>query len=92
MPSKNAHTSNKSVAVQTEHNSLHLTFDPSKMTKDKHCYECRVRYRDPKPQDLIMYLHAWKYKVSTIKLKFNSISHIYFKIFFFYYDKYHKID
>ncbi|XP_045511085.1 RNA pseudouridylate synthase domain-containing protein 2-like isoform X2 [Colias croceus] len=29
---------------------------------DPHCYECRVRYRDPRPRDLIMYLHAWKYK------------------------------
>jgi hypothetical protein len=34
------------------------------MTTDKHCYECKVRYKDPKPQDLVMYLHAWKYKVS----------------------------
>lgn len=33
------------------------------MTVDKHCYECKVRYRDPKPQDLVMYLHAWKYQV-----------------------------
>jgi hypothetical protein len=33
-----------------------LTFDP-------HCYECKVRYRDPKPKDLIMYLHAIKYGV-----------------------------
>uniref|UniRef100_A0A1B0CR04 Pseudouridylate synthase RPUSD2 n=1 Tax=Lutzomyia longipalpis TaxID=7200 RepID=A0A1B0CR04_LUTLO len=32
---------------------------------DKHCYECKVRYRDPKPQDLVMYLHAWKYKVTV---------------------------
>ncbi|XP_004929343.2 pseudouridylate synthase RPUSD2 isoform X2 [Bombyx mori] len=29
---------------------------------DPHCYECRVRYRDPRPRDLVMYLHAWKYK------------------------------
>ncbi|XP_047506741.1 RNA pseudouridylate synthase domain-containing protein 2-like isoform X3 [Pieris napi] len=32
------------------------------LTADPHCYECRVRYRDPRPRDLIMYLHAWKYK------------------------------
>ncbi|CAK1549625.1 unnamed protein product [Leptosia nina] len=32
------------------------------LTPDPHCYECRVRYRDPRPRDLIMYLHAWKYK------------------------------
>ena len=27
-------------------------------------YECKVRYRDPKAKDLVMYLHAWRYKVS----------------------------
>ncbi|EDW52450.1 RNA pseudouridylate synthase domain-containing protein 2 isoform X1 [Drosophila sechellia] len=34
----------------------------SKVTVDEHCYECKVHYRDPKSKDLIMYLHAWKYK------------------------------
>jgi len=33
-----------------------------KMTWDPHCYECKVRYRDPKAKDLVMYLHAWRYK------------------------------
>ncbi|XP_059059409.1 pseudouridylate synthase RPUSD2-like [Achroia grisella] len=32
------------------------------LSPDPHCYECRVRYRDPRPRDLVMYLHAWKYK------------------------------
>ncbi|KAJ0181603.1 hypothetical protein K1T71_002325 [Dendrolimus kikuchii] len=32
------------------------------LASDPHCYECRVRYRDPRPRDLVMYLHAWKYK------------------------------
>ncbi|CAH1645150.1 unnamed protein product [Spodoptera littoralis] len=32
------------------------------LSSDPHCYECRVRYRDPRPRDLVMYLHAWKYK------------------------------
>ncbi|XP_070504338.1 pseudouridylate synthase RPUSD2-like isoform X1 [Chironomus tepperi] len=50
------------VATQTGHESPDLTFNPDKMTTDKHCYECKVRYKDPKPQDLVMYLHAWKYK------------------------------
>lgn len=36
-----------------------------KMTWDPHCYECKVRYRDPKAKDLVMYLHAWRYKVHT---------------------------
>lgn len=54
------------VATQTGHEAPDFTFNPDKMTVDRHCYECKVRYRDPKPQDLIMYLHAWKYKVRSI--------------------------
>ncbi|XP_073824886.1 pseudouridylate synthase RPUSD2-like isoform X2 [Musca autumnalis] len=50
------------VATQTDHESPDTSFNSEKMTLDKHCYECKVRYRDPKPKDLIMYLHAWKYK------------------------------
>ena len=30
---------------------------------DPNCYECKVKYRDPTPKDLIMYLHALKYQV-----------------------------
>lgn len=37
------------------------SFDPSKVTADEHCYECKVKFKDPKPQDLVMYLHALKY-------------------------------
>jgi len=37
-------------------------YSPDKMTWDPNCYECKVRYRDPKAKDLIMYLHAWTYK------------------------------
>lgn len=33
-----------------------------KMTWDPNCYECKVKYRDPKSKDLVMYLHAWRYK------------------------------
>lgn len=57
------------VATQTGHEAPDYTFNPDKMTVDKHCYECKVRYRDPKPQDLIMYLHAWKYRVSDFCFK-----------------------
>ena len=56
-------TNKVTVATQTGHEAPDLTFNPEKMTTDKHCYECKVRYRDPKPRDLVMYLHAWKYKV-----------------------------
>ena len=41
------------------------TFDPSKLTVDKDCLECKVSYRDPAPEELIMYLHAYRYKVWT---------------------------
>ncbi|XP_067008094.2 pseudouridylate synthase RPUSD2 [Anabrus simplex] len=50
------------VATQTGHEAPDLSFNMDKMTTDEHCYECKVRYRDPKPKDLVMYLHAWKYK------------------------------
>ena len=40
-------------------------YTPEKMTWDPNCYECKVRYRDPKAKDLVMYLHAWRYKVRT---------------------------
>ncbi|KAK3931352.1 RNA pseudouridylate synthase domain-containing protein 2 [Frankliniella fusca] len=50
------------VATQTGHESPDLAFQQDKMTHDPHCYECKVRYRDPKPRDLIMYLHAWKFR------------------------------
>ena len=40
---------------------------PERMTWDPNCYECKVRYRDPKAKDLVMYLHAWRYKVSKHK-------------------------
>ena len=39
------------------------TYDSDKLTCDEHCYECKVRFRDPKPRDLMMFLHAWRYKV-----------------------------
>ena len=41
-------------------------YAPEKMTWDPNCYECKVRYRDPKAKDLVMYLHAWRYKVKKI--------------------------
>lgn len=54
------------VSTQTGQECPDMMFTTDKMSVDKHCYECKVRYRDPKPQDLVMYLHAWKYKVRVI--------------------------
>ena len=42
---------------------------PERMTWDPNCYECKVKYRDPKAKDLVMYLHAWRYKVSFISIR-----------------------
>ena len=39
------------------------SYNGAKLTHDEHCYECKVRFRDPKPKDLMMFLHAWRYKV-----------------------------
>ncbi|KAF4517833.1 hypothetical protein B566_EDAN008775 [Ephemera danica] len=61
-PCDEASSSKVTVATQTGHESPDLRFDLAKMTRDPHCYECKVRYRDPKPKDLVMYLHAWKYR------------------------------
>lgn len=66
-PLVNCESEKVTVATQTGHEAPDLSFNPDKMTLDKHCYECKVRYRDPKPQDLVMYLHAWKYKVRIDK-------------------------
>ncbi|XP_076321396.1 pseudouridylate synthase RPUSD2-like [Tachypleus tridentatus] len=37
-------------------------FDPNKVTYYSNCYECQRKFKDPKPSDLIMFLHALKYK------------------------------
>ncbi|XP_075151835.1 pseudouridylate synthase RPUSD2-like isoform X2 [Haematobia irritans] len=59
----NENNAKATVATQTDQETADLVFNPEKLAIDKHCYECKVRYRDPKAEDLVMYLHAWKYKV-----------------------------
>ncbi|XP_032451881.1 RNA pseudouridylate synthase domain-containing protein 2 isoform X5 [Nasonia vitripennis] len=49
------------VGTQTGSEPPDSTFANEKVTVDPHCYECKVKYRDPKPSDLVMYLHAWRY-------------------------------
>lgn len=49
------------VGTQTGSEPPDSSFANDKMTVDSHCYECKVKYRDPKPSDLVMYLHAWRY-------------------------------
>ena len=38
-------------------------FDPERWVVDPRCESCRLKYIDPKPWDLLLYLHAHKYKV-----------------------------
>ncbi|KAL7738930.1 hypothetical protein ACLKA6_016931 [Drosophila palustris] len=52
----------KTVSAQTGYESPDCSFDPSKVTTDPHCLECKMNFRDPNTADLVMYLHAWKYQ------------------------------
>ncbi|XP_041451894.1 RNA pseudouridylate synthase domain-containing protein 2 isoform X2 [Drosophila obscura] len=52
----------KNVTTQTGHEEAIDPFDRDKTTYDPYCHECKVNYRDPNAKDLLMYLHAWKYK------------------------------
>lgn len=54
-------SSKVTVGTQTGSEPPDSSFTNDKMTVDPHCYECKVKYRDPKPSDLVMYLHAWRY-------------------------------
>lgn len=36
--------------------------DPSKLTTDENCRECKLKFQDPRPENLVMYLHAFRYK------------------------------
>ena len=38
-------------------------FEPERWKPDPLCESCRLKYIDPKPCDLLLYLHAFKYKV-----------------------------
>ena len=51
------------IATQTGIEEADRGFDVGKLSVDPHCYECKVKYRDPRPKDLVMFLHAWKYSV-----------------------------
>ena len=42
------------------------TFDIDKMTVDERCPECKLCYIDPKPDDMLLYLHSFRYKVRSL--------------------------
>ncbi|KFM74596.1 RNA pseudouridylate synthase domain-containing protein 2, partial [Stegodyphus mimosarum] len=43
--------------------------DDAKVSFDKNCYFCSHSYRDPKPTNLIMFLHALKYQTKDWEFK-----------------------
>lgn len=49
-------------STQTNHDPPDLEFIPKKLTVDENCLECKLKFKDPRLQDLVMYLHAFKYK------------------------------
>ena len=50
-------------ASEESHESHEEETEGDKVKGDANCYECKVRYRDPTPKDLVMYLHALRYQV-----------------------------
>jgi len=52
----------KPASKETDEPADSSSYNGAKLTHDEHCYECKVRFRDPKPKDLMMFLHAWRYK------------------------------
>lgn len=71
LPEDNVDMSNNSQQIETNNDcsitepkvdiqdNMHM--DKNKFTLDPFCKECLISYKDPKPKDLIMYLHAYKY-------------------------------
>lgn len=50
-------------AVHESNDAVMSKLDPSKLTTDENCRECKLKYLDPRPENLVMYLHAFRYKV-----------------------------
>jgi len=55
------------IATQTGIEEADERFDVKKLSFDPHCYECKVKYRDPSPKDLVMFLHAYTYTVRLLQ-------------------------
>lgn len=66
LPSKlekmtNGKLTHENVTTQTGLDLPDSKFDKNKFSVDPYCQECKFHYKDPKPKDLVMYLHAYKY-------------------------------
>ena len=65
------------IATQTGIEEADKGFDIAKLSVDPHCYECKVKYRDPRPKDLVMFLHAWTYSVRhTFVITLSNVSSV----------------
>lgn len=58
-------------------NHLQHGFNSLRWLPDPDCENCRLKYIDPKPQDLRLYLHALRYKVCSRALSATYIIGIY---------------
>lgn len=56
-----AETATRDTGTQTGMDGPDPRFDRAKASVDPNCPECRYRYKDPEPKDLVMYLHAYEY-------------------------------
>jgi RluA family pseudouridine synthase len=53
----------KRMKVDSLHqSSVVSTYDPARTTYDPECRECQLKFTDPQPSHLIMFLHAYSYK------------------------------
>lgn len=73
-PSPACTNDNNNIAIGVNDESIR-GFQKGMISFDQHCYECKVRYRDPKPKDLVMYLHAIRYGVRIIFLYSHIVWH-----------------
>lgn len=54
-------TATRDAGTQTGMDGPDPRFDRAKWSVDPDCPDCRYRYKDPEPKDLVMYLHAYEY-------------------------------
>lgn len=62
-PNSSVATTSGSDAMHEPNDAVTSELDPSKLTTDENCRECKLKYQDPRPENLVMYLHAFRYKV-----------------------------
>jgi len=51
---------------------MSCTFDASRMTYDIDCRDCQFPVRSPRPDELVMYLHAYRYQVAFFDFSYTS--------------------